>query len=597
MNINNDYEKVYGKEYTEKMAFLKDQILKVENSEKVAVIDTEAGLGKSVSVNTTIDECLSDKENKKRFLVVKKFSSDVKDFEDCLKHHNVNGTSLPRVLGLVSENFLEWRTKLSALKNIPAIAMTHARYMIACNDEELRNSLIDNRNVLIIDEKLDFPVYTYNKSSFDALRACYPYELQEQVDKVCKKLNEVLYNLKLDGKYNSVTKVGKVKIHPKTLKNFIKMTFDDMELINVENRKKVKQFIELLELMYSTKLTYYQGSLSTFNRNHSIWMIPDGVNIIMDASATLEETLYGLNNKFEIKRQKRIIDHSNSKFTFVNFNSSKTNIRNNETEYFKEIAKLINENKSKDERVLIVLHKENRNKMRDALLDEKLYNVAIGDDYTNEEIAINWLNNLIGKNDYAQFDHVLIVGSPNIPMQVYLQYYMQYAEKDDLGRKDLSINYGKFNNEIFEEIRLGNVTAEIYQCLKRIQRVPKPKGNFWIVNNNINVVGKIVSELKGLYLDGDKRNVFVTSFEFEENKKKSQPKTKLDLLIEYLKEIPMGEYAKSSIAQNTNIGKHLFSKYIKHRRIAELGFVEVKTRKVIIHDKKEHFTPEDGGVE
>lgn len=592
-NINNDYEQVYGKEYTDRMTFLKDEILKVGGSEKIAVIDTEAGLGKSLTVNQTIDDCLYDLEGEKMFLVVKKFSTDVDKFVKFLEHHNSSFERLPRVLGLTSENFQNWRHRLSDLKYIPAIAMTHARYMMACEDDELRESLINNRNVLIIDEKLDFPVYTYNKETFDRFRSYYPYELQKEVDKVCNKLNDILYNLRLDGKYNSVVKVGKVNIHPKTLENFIKLTFADMDLIDNKYRQQVKNFLELLELMYGTKLTYFQGSLSTFNRKHRVWMIPDGVNIIMDASATIEKRLYSLSDKFEIKRQERIIDHSNSHFVFVKFNSSKTNIKNNEQEYFKEISKLIKKYRKENERVLVVLHKENRNKMRDALINEKIYSVAVGDDYEGESVAINWLNNLIGKNDYADFEHVMIVGNPNIPMQVYLQYYMQYAEKDDLGRKDLGIIQGKFNNEIFEDIKIGNVSAEIYQCLKRIQRVPKPRGKFWIVNNNLDVVSKITNELKGLNFKGDNKNVHVINFEFEEKKQEAKPKTKLDLIIEHLRSLPIGEYTKSDISQQIKIDKTNFGKYIKHRRISELKFVEVTTRKIIIHEKKDKFVPEE----
>jgi hypothetical protein len=107
-------------------------------------------------------------------------------------------------------------------------------------------------------------------------------------------------------------------------------------------------------------------------------------NIILDASAGIDGAY---NNKeiFIVVGQERIIDHSNSLFTIVDFNSGKSNLRINEDDFYPEICKLIKERHGATDKTLILCHKENAVRIETELLRMGVQSIGIDDKYTNQQ--------------------------------------------------------------------------------------------------------------------------------------------------------------------------------------------------------------------
>jgi hypothetical protein len=145
-------------------------------------------------------------------------------------------------------------------------------------------------------------------------------------------------------------------------------------LIKQPHRNDVRNFIEGLYLWYSTKSIYNSGNISTFNRKHKLWGLEN--NIILDASASLDG-VYKLSDSFNVLSQGRIIDHSKSRFTTVDFNSSKSNLKNDEQLIYPEIANRIRDTQKCGDKVLIVCHKSNADKIRLQLIKAGLTSVYI----------------------------------------------------------------------------------------------------------------------------------------------------------------------------------------------------------------------------
>lgn len=135
----NQYEKEYGQQYLNCMNEIKNIILESERSEKFIVVDTEAGLGKSVTMNEALDKCLDDWGDDRRFLIVKKFNEDTEKCVKFLEHHN-KICDKPRVIGITSETYKEWKDKLHELEKVKVIFISHARYIKLCENDDVRKA-------------------------------------------------------------------------------------------------------------------------------------------------------------------------------------------------------------------------------------------------------------------------------------------------------------------------------------------------------------------------------------------------------------------------------------------------------------------------
>lgn len=456
-----------------------------------------------------------------------------------------------------------------------------------CLDEELRQAFTENREVLIIDEKVNFPVYTFSKAYYDKVRSLLPFNIQGDFDKVCKNLLKEVQKQEVENNKNKCVRV-KPNIHPKTLENFLQLMEVNIENIDgLDNKNTVQRFIEGLKLWYNTKCLYNGGNISTFNRKHMLWGLRN--NIILDASASIDG-VYKISNDYHVIEESRIINHTDSNFYFIPFNTSKSSLKNNEEKFYKEIAEKIKAfHRDGEDQTLIICHKDNYKKIWEQLLKLQITDIHIANEPNDEEerneervtkaYAINWFGNLIGKNAYADFTQCWVIGTPNIPYEHYPIHYMMYARQEHLGTKSLEILAGKgrFKNQELNEVQVGYIASEIYQSIKRIQRNERPKGDFFIVNNDEVIVHKVLEQMNGV------KKIKRINLDFVQKLQKKRKRDNVDKLADYLMKLPVGEYRKGYIAEQlgvSNLNRLLTDSRIKALLESETGYIRIKYRTI-----------------
>ncbi|ANY65346.1 hypothetical protein BBD42_01785 [Paenibacillus sp. BIHB 4019] len=206
--------------------------------------------------------------------------------------------------------------------NADVIIITHARYKILCSDIANRSLLTEGRHTLIIDERIDFPKYSFSKKTYKDMMNIFPVSLHGDLVNVCRPLfNEMDNILSLtdeNGKklYNKKIMKAAPKFRKKQeylLDKFFSVVGNNLHQISVEHGEKgyneAKSFMDTLEVLYADKCFFNNGTL-----------------------------------KFVLNKQSKIIDHSNSVIAHLQFNSSAKKIEDNEEQYFKEIIELIKKN-------------------------------------------------------------------------------------------------------------------------------------------------------------------------------------------------------------------------------------------------------------
>jgi hypothetical protein len=94
--------------------------------------------------------------------------------------------------------------------------------MDLCLNDQLRNAFTADRNVLIIDEKVNFPIFTFSKAVYDEVRSFLDISIQPDFDKACNKLKLELQKQQVEKNVNKCIRC-KPHIHPKTLQNFLEL--------------------------------------------------------------------------------------------------------------------------------------------------------------------------------------------------------------------------------------------------------------------------------------------------------------------------------------------------------------------------------------
>ncbi|MED1441913.1 hypothetical protein P4U24_08885 [Aeribacillus composti] len=592
LNFNDNYSKIYGSKYTKKMNFLVRVITEYETENQkhdFNVLNFEAGLGKSFTVNRLLQEIVNYHwDFKKKFLIVKRFNEDSIKSVDFVEDEFVKGSAV----AITHENWKKWQSNLEELKTKQIIFISHERYISLCENEELRQVFVHNRDIMIIDEKVNFPVYTYNDERFNEIFQILPNDTRELLIKVCKPLNNFI-DLQKTLKQTNKVFTHRFKIHPATLKNFIEecqIAIDNFTIKETKHRNKVKDFIKELPFFYSNQCIYNSNNISTYNSKHKHWGLKN--NIILDASAAIDGVYYcNRKNKFKVIEQSRIIDHRDSNFYIYKFNSSKSNILKYKDKYFAEMAQHIIQNRKSTDKTLIITHKGKDfaekihneliqlHNQEDVWIDKK--DKKKDKDYENQSIAISWYGNLIGKDWARDFTQVWLLSTPNIPLEHYLIQFLHYSD-DKIGNKSTELVKGKYKNANFKAIQNGYVAAEMYQALKRIQRVPLPKGDFFIVSDKEDLITSILSQIKNAEITKEYELNFMIEEkeEMERQKKLNKKPDQVDMFIEFVLNEKKGTYKKSDVAKQLKISK--INRVLSDTRVKTLlnKRLKIHTRKI-----------------
>lgn len=591
LSFKDQYSERYGSTYIEKMNYLVKVITEYKTGQNVFnVFNFETGLGKSFTVDRVLSTLINEHwDNEQKFLIVKRFNDESNKSVSFVEDESwfVKGSSL----AITHENWSEYRLKMDHLHRTKFIYISHQRYISFCENEELREEITKGRDTLIIDEKILFPVYTYNDKRFIKLLEILPYGLRDSLTKVCKPLNDYIALQQVSKNTNKVL-THKFKIHPATIKNFtdsVKLALANKTISDSDERNTVYDFINELQMFYGSQCVYNSGNISTHHPKHKHWGLNN--NIILDASAEIDGTYQSNTDKYKVLNQTRIIDHEDCTFNVIKFNSAKSKVIKYSKEYFSEVANRIKDNQAEGDKVLIVGHKDFAQRIHNELakihceqdiwIDKR--DKETDPDYSNQSIAISWYGNLIGKNWAGDFTQVWLLSTPNIPLEQYLIHFLHYSD-DKIGNKSTEVIKGRFKNEKFKAIQKGYIAAEMYQAIKRVQRVANPKGEFFIVSNDEELVSDILSQIKNASVNKVIELDFVKA---EEEKKAQQKQTnkkhdQVDMFIDYILSEKKGFYNKSDITKQLKIAK--LNRVLSDVRVKVLinKRLQIHTRKIQI---------------
>lgn len=562
--VNDIYAEVYGEEYIEKIEEIKRCILDIETGkDKFKILNTEASLGKSLNSNKIIKMYLEANGifKKRKFLIVKRFIKDILETEIILSENSKDYFNIKEVVGITMDNWNEWRENLKELSKAQVIIISHQRYIKLCEEKDTRKYFEQDRHTLIIDEKVDFPIFTFSKKNYDEIHSILPFGLENELSEACKPLKDMVSFLFNDAKTKHECLFCNPRIDKKILSKFFKLVKDNRDNIKFDDWDKVETFLHSLELLYSTRCIYNGGRISTFSRKHILWGLKN--NLILDASGGIDH-IYKSSVNNSLNRQMRVVDDTMMNIYPVKFNTSKTKIRNNRDIFLTEVTEMLKQKLRRDDQVLVVCHKENSEIIKDYLVKIGITDICVGDDYISEQIAINWFGNLIGKNTYSDFNVCWIIGKPNLPLESYPIHFMQYAQLDHVGRKPMTITQGKFKNEVFRNIQDGEVASELYQSAKRIQRNSYPTGDIYIVLDDDIVLSKVIADMKNPTVH------MPIEMKFNERQQTKDKEAKVDEIIEYLKELKQGEYTKGEMCEKLEIEKSHLTRYLNNVKVKNL---------------------------
>ncbi|PIC63150.1 hypothetical protein CSV79_13115 [Sporosarcina sp. P13] len=561
------------------------------DADRFHVFAWEAGLGKSTHVNNSIVAYFDEfalKDNIKKFLIVKKFKSDVYETVEHLKQcEMLEMYGDYSVIGLTSENVANY--SVDKIKGCMVLVITHQRYIESC-DREL-NHYFGDRDTLIIDEQIQFPIMTFGRAEYNDMRKdIHLYEGQLLFDKCCTPLLERLDEIYKAGKYNSIVTFQK-KFSEDALKDF--KEWGRSYSTGYKRTSRYKQMIKSLEILHSdtSEGLIHNDTLYLMEKSMRFRKLKN--NIILDAAADISP-LYNIPKQFKVVETRLCIDHSKSNVGYMNVNTSKSNLKKNLEYVINDVKGRLKgiQNKKK---ALLVCHKENSSEFLNAMkqvFGDNVYTPTDDEDTnaTHSDAAIDWYGNIVGKNTYKDYDICLLLGTHNLPLPVYLLQSVQYSPNLDVSifPRVIDLKSGRFADDKLELVRKAFLAADFYQAARRIQRNQEPKASYLIYTSDEDVVQTFVSKFNRL------TDVLTLNNNVAVRTTLSSKDEKALRILEYIQnDCAIGDViTKKTICEALGLQSSNFSRDLKHELIAnhvKQGHIEIG-RTVIV--KKAGFTQE-----
>jgi hypothetical protein len=391
------------------------------------------------------------------------------------------------------------------------------KYKILCKDNKQRKYFTDGRTNLIIDEEPNMiESYTYNLKRIEWYSKILPRGTDESYNEIIKELETYLQTSTDKSFFNAKGKYSRKLASLKSLinknvasdyaKQFNRPPFGSTGYTPM-NKSLFLEEIEILKEIYSHTGVVDKDTIYTYNSKIKYWTLQN--NILLDANGGFNY-IYRVSGLFEVAPQSKVVDHSNWNLNICNINSSKSS-KGNFINYYKEIENFINSNTKTEDKVLIIGNKE----------DEKQLKL------NSSNLTTEHFGNLIGKNDWRDYNTVYLIHNPNTPFYVYVLKYLYYSEKklDNRTSWDLiNANYiMQFKNEELDKIRTSYLSGELYQAIKRIDRDMKNNSQIYIINNDNEVIDIVCRQFKNININNFELDIKIEKQEQTEDKPLTNP--------------------------------------------------------------------------
>lgn len=520
------------------------------------VLGIEAGIGKSLGTNNAIGNYLL-KGGTRKFLLAKKFKTEITD--GVSRINNAAGKTV--AMGITGDTWGEDMKGLDRIPKFPVVIITHKRYLDLCLDPKTRAIFEQGRHTLVIDEQIEPPTYSFSEDEY--LRCCDLIRSRWLIDKLSVLCSGLFDEIALGmAKSKSVIACRPV-VDPALLQEFrshviankSKVRYRNIkELSNEELESKgtvkaltlVKEFLEMLNILGSSLCFSYQGRITAIDSRLKLWSLQN--NIILDASAGIDR-LYDCSPNMTVDIQPRIINNGNSVIRVdKKFSTSRGSIRN-ALDYPEKICASIRKCKPSTDNTLVVVHKDKLKEIVGHLKKQGFEDIAEGDDYNGQDIAITYYGNLIGKNHWRDFNQVWIVATNILHMELYPVYQHFFSQIEPVNKEILMDNvpggFG-FIEEQYEEVRIGSIAKDIYQAIKRIDRNEHPCSEIFLVQSNQLVIDEVIKCFPGIQT-GEPIDLNIHSKRTP--RKESQNDIKAAQMASLLLGLPPGNYAKKYMCE------------------------------------------------
>jgi len=534
---------------------LRQQIINQDKwrNDVFVVYPFEAGSGKSRESQRFLGEMT--KQYGFRALYVQRF---VKDNQLQETVNRINEYAEKEVaVGITGEDN---KSKKALKKAIEAqiLVCSHSMYKQFCRG--LHPELTNNRQILIIDERMDL-VERFTVSIEDIGNLWGSFSLYKQGEIV-----EVLAELLKKKYYHYLPLIGSVN---KKEMYYVDFKEDDFvkyqsaldELISLVTDKNHKM------LLMKVKNLIKSGGLFFENQFHSVEDIRYVMlenNIILDANGSFDATYRFFNEMFSIQKQPPIFDYSQTILHHFEVKTGKGSLEKYASFFQDSLEKI---DFSCGSKILFVTDKDSVDKVQEALLMKFAQmgdNLEEIEEHHNIKLETEYFGNIIGRNDFRDFDKVVILKTPNYS---YIDYSMLYFYFQVLGGNSVG-NIQVFEHEQVEAIRKSVVAGETYQAIKRINRDLTKKADIYLFCGNQETVDMVLNQLQNVqYVKREMTIENKRKKSDSERKEQSSFDKKVTLVQEALVACAkkVSSIKKKEFREQLGIlDKHLFAKILKN---------------------------------
>lgn len=507
---------------------------------KFRVFDYEASLGKTYQMEHSLVDLYFNKTfnikdtSKIKSLIVIKTKKECETVENEINSiaNEEIAVAVNSSKGLDGKKTFEWHSSkdVGKLKEYPIVIITQEKYFDLCKNLKEAREIFGNRDMLIIDEEVDFVLSSFEHISVSAIA-----EIEEQYLKVCKNEIAMFKNMvepirnALAQKHNKIKReyissdkslleqsIIKFETSLNTSLNDytftqLKKDIDKGKIGENDTRediiKKIIYKVEnIMKYFNNDNVLVYNNTLFTYNASIKPFLLKN--NIWIDASAKFN-FIYELSDVFiKVQDSNRVIDHSNSILYFDKNNKTTTSAKEKYENYPKDILNYIKDSYTKHDKILIITNEDECNYINDVLNEENSY-------WEGWSISTTNFFRMRGTNEFADYNICFIIQQPQLPFPYYIFLYEYWSnlnkpedKKIKLSDNDIALNnyidndgfktMGFRNNRHLELVRRTSQASSIYQGLKRIARNAKPKGEFYFFTGDEFIIITVAKQFKNI---------------------------------------------------------------------------------------------------
>lgn len=525
------------------------------NKEAFTVFAYEAGSGKSRESQRLLGEMTKNYQYKA--LYVQRFIKNSLLEETVNRINEFAGREV--AVGVTGEDNKKKNT-LNKAKEAQIIVCSHSMYKQFCRG--LHPELLKEREILIIDEYMDLVErISITIEEISSLWCRFDlYKLGREVIELAEILKGKYYY------YSTLLNlVSKREIFYLDFKDSIYTKYKraiELLIASVHNKEQ-KQVLKKVQYILKNGGLFYENKFHTFE-DISFYFLEN--NVILDANGNFDATYKLHKDIFQVKNQSPVFDYSRTVLKHYKINTGKGELE----KYINFYDKMLEEiGFIKGSKVLFITEKDSVNMVQEALLNKFSHvgdNLQEIEELLNIKLEIEYFGNIIGRNDFKDFDKVAILKTPNYS---YLDYTLKYFFFQTLSEKPME-NIRIFENKDVEAIRKAAVAGEIYQAIKRINRDMNKNAQIHLFCDSNEEVGIVLQQLKNVQYIEQKMQFEKKRKKYDNTKREEQSefveKIKLvqDILLECVNS-NTDSIRKKEIRSRVEIAdKSQFSKIIKH---------------------------------